>query len=50
MVVISRISTRPAEMTCAISVAQATPATPIWTLMTNTRSSTMLTTLDTIKK
>ena len=39
-----------AQMPWAISVAQATPATPMWNRMTNSRSSTMLVRLEIMRK
>ena len=39
-----------AEIPCAISVAQATPATPIWNLVTRITSSTTLNTDENMRK
>ncbi len=39
-----------AEMTCAMTVASATPATLIWNTMTNIRFSATFTSPDTVRK
>ena len=47
---ISTASTSTADTAWAMMVAQATPATPMWNRITNSRSSPVFSTADTTRK